>query len=420
MNPDVPGCLAAESDFGSVNPEDSRVAARSAVHRGDQRPRNESEVHEPRGQVGRKIDMLDCRFLVPLQIRQRPLALSLHSGRRHVDTMFHITVSRIPCRKSIAITDFKICVLQSQAVSEGAPKQSYSRGEVCRLLGVSPAVLEAWEARGLLARQDEYLFRDLIALRTLQELRRKRFRPERVSQALESLRERLSHIRNPLTELKILTDGRRLMVAVEGQKMEAISGQLVLDFDRAELNRLLQFPARHSEEEGRKETLRKSESQRWFDKGLELESAGAPPAQILLAYRRAVEIDPDNWAAHVNLGTNFFHLKKWADAEQHYKRAIEVNPRYAMAHFNLANLYDEKGDWVSALEHYLLALQIQPGYPDAHYNLALLYQTRGELLKAVRHWKAYLKADPTGYWAGIARRELAKLREGTILEGNGR
>ena len=305
-------------------------------------------------------------------------------------------------------------------MAEGGPKQSYSREEVCRLLGVRVGVLEGWEGRGLIARQDEYLFRDLIALRTLQELRRKRFSPERVGKAIESLRERLRHIRNPLTELKILTNGRRLTVSVEGQKMEAISGQLLLDFDRAELNRLLQFPAKRAERDGRVEILRKSESQRWFDKGLELENSGAPPDQIVTAYQRAVEMDPDNWAAHVNLGTTYFHLKKWHEAQEHYGKAIQVNPRYALAHFNLANLHDEQGNWESALEHYLLALQSQADYADAHYNLALLYQTHGEPLKAVRHWKAYLKVDPTGYWAGIARRELAKLREGTILEGASR
>lgn len=311
-------------------------------------------------------------------------------------------------------------MLQSLAVAESAPKQSYSRDEVCRLLGVTPAVLEGWEARGLLARQDEYRFHDLIALRTLQELRRKRFHPDRVGKIIASLRQRLSHIRNPLTELKILTDGRRLAVAVEGQKMEPISGQLLLDFDRAELSRLLQFPAKRAEQDGRRETLRKSESQRWFDKGLELENASASPSQIIAAYQRAIEMDAANWAAHVNIGTTYFHLKKWQEAEQHYRKAIEVNPRYALAHFNLANLFDERGGWEGALEHYLLALQIQPDYADAHYNIALLYQTHGEPLKAVRHWKAYLKVDPSGYWAGIARRELAKLRAGAILEGSGR
>jgi tetratricopeptide (TPR) repeat protein len=80
-------------------------------------------------------------------------------------------------------------------------------------------------------------------------------------------------------------------------------------------------------------------------------------------------------------------------------------------------LYDERGERVQALAHYEAALRISPNYADAHYNLALLYQGSNQPMKAVRHWTAYLKLDPSSHWSAIARRELAKLRETTILPG---
>ena len=70
-----------------------------------------------------------------------------------------------------------------------------------------------------------------------------------------------------------------------------------------------------------------------------------------------------------------------------------------------------------ALDQYLQALKKNPRYADAHYNLALLYQTAGETMKAVLHWKAYLKIDSGSDWAIIARRELAKLKDATIVRG---
>jgi tetratricopeptide (TPR) repeat protein len=88
-----------------------------------------------------------------------------------------------------------------------------------------------------------------------------------------------------------------------------------------------------------------------------------------------------------------------------------------LAHFDLANLYDERGERARALAHYEAALRISPNYADAHYNLALLYQGSNQPMKAVRHWTAYLKLDPSSHWSAIARRELAKLRETTILPG---
>jgi tetratricopeptide (TPR) repeat protein len=303
-------------------------------------------------------------------------------------------------------------------VAEAAPQRAYTRNEVCRLLGVSESVLEGWESNGFVAPRDRYDFPDLIALQTLRQLRRNRVRPERIRRMINSLKSKLQGVSDPLTELKVFTDGRKLAVRVGNQKMEPLTGQLLLDFDREQIARLLQFPSKAADEElARAIAARRMESERWFEKALELEQTGAPPEQIIPAYQHAVEFDPEFSAAHVNLGTLYYHLRKWDLAEKHYLRAVEVRPDYPLAHFNLGNLYDELNDWARALERYLIALRLQPDYSDAHYNLALLFQSHGENIKAVRHWRAYLKLDPAGYWAGIARRELAKLRQETIIPG---
>ncbi|MBI5281855.1 MAG: tetratricopeptide repeat protein [Candidatus Solibacter usitatus] len=299
-----------------------------------------------------------------------------------------------------------------------ATKRSYSRDEVCRLLGLREATIEQWESHGFLPRAETYAFRDLVALKALRELKHKRIPPQRICLILKSLRAKLTHIVDPLSELKIFSDGRRLAVQVDGAKMEPISGQLLLDFDREELRRLLQFPGKRADDTLAQAVVsRMLESAKWFDRGVELEHTGAPPDQIIAAYRKALEHDPDSAAPHVNLGTVFFHQKNWRDAEAHYRAAIQLNPDYALAHFNLGNLHDELNDPAAALASYLRALEIQPTYADAHYNVALLCQGKGDTMRAVRHWRAYLKLDPAGYWASIARRELSRLRQETIVGG---
>jgi tetratricopeptide (TPR) repeat protein len=162
---------------------------------------------------------------------------------------------------------------------------------------------------------------------------------------------------------------------------------------------------------------RRQDAEQWFEKGLDLEQTGAPMDDIIAAYRKAIEIDPASAGALVNLGTVYFNSRNWREAERYYRAALEIDPEYALAHFNLGNLFDEKGDRAAALAHYESALRIHPGYADAHYNVALLYQATGQNLKAVRHWKLYLKVDPGSSWANIARRELAKLRDATIVGG---
>jgi len=304
-------------------------------------------------------------------------------------------------------------------VPSGPAKQNYTRREVCRLLEVSERQLGSWEKQGLVPRLESFAFSDLIALRTLVRLRADRVPPARIRKAVSALRQKLGNVADPLKELRIYAEGKKVTVQLGGSRMEPVSGQLLLDFDRAELNKLLAFPRGRQEATGRATAAaRRLEASLWFERALELEQRGAPVEEAIAAYQTALEHDPDSAGTLVNLGTIYFHLRRWDEAERNYRRALEVDPGYALAHFNLANLYDEKNDRAEALLHYMMALRLDPHYGDAHYNLALLYQASGQALRAVRHWKSYLKLDPNSPWAAIARQELEKLRRATVLSGS--
>ncbi len=303
------------------------------------------------------------------------------------------------------------------AAAASITKQAYSRKEVCRLLGVSARQVKSWEKQSFVPPSDSYTFPDLLALRTLLGLRKAKIPVSQIRRAIAALRDRLRDIANPLTELKLYSEGKKIHVQFEGTKMESVSGQLLLDFDKAEIEKLLTFPPK-KEKTDKNGGKKRFEAERWFETGLELEQTGAPVAEIIHAYEQAVELDPASAGALVNLGTVYFNARAMRDAERHYRRALEVDPNYALAHFNLGNLFDEKGDRTKALGHYTKALQIHPAYADAHYNVALIYQSLGKTMEAVRHWTAYLKIDPNSSWAAIAKRELGKLRDSTIVRGN--
>jgi tetratricopeptide (TPR) repeat protein len=305
-------------------------------------------------------------------------------------------------------------------VSVEPTKQAYSRAEVRRLLDVSERQLRSWEKQEFLAPAEFFDFTDLLALRTLVGLRANKIPTAQIRIALTALRKRLVHVRNPLTELKIYSQGKKIRVQLDGQKMEPITGQLLLNFDEVEIKKLFSFPAAPAEEVSRAGLHKKrKEAELWFEKGLSLEQEGAPLDEVIDAYKRASEIDPTSAGALVNLGTVYFNLRSWRDAERHYRRALEVDPEYALAHYNLGNLFDEKGDRNKALHHYQAAVHLHPNYADAHYNLALVYQSLNQPWRAVQHWRKYLKLDPGSTWADIARRELEKLRQSTIVRGAG-
>jgi tetratricopeptide (TPR) repeat protein len=290
-----------------------------------------------------------------------------------------------------------------------APKEAYSRADVRRQFGISERQLKSWEREDLIPAVETYSFSDLISIQTLLKLREHHIRSRQIGRALVSLRQKLNWVKQPLSELRIVSDGRKIAVHVAGQKMEAISGQILFDFDASSLGVVAAFPERT------RPASRIREAEAWFQKGLELEETGAPVEQAIEAYRQALEMNPEAAGALVNLGTICYRQRKLTEAETYYRDAIEADPDYPLAHFNLGNLYDEQGRLDEAFRYYRRALGLSPNYADAHFNLALLCERTGDNLKAVHHWKAYLKLDASGQWADIARRQLDRLRQATLI-----
>ena len=142
-----------------------------------------------------------------------------------------------PCRRSARNRKW-----YTFTVPASATKQAYSRAEVCRKFGVSAQQLRAWERQNLISSTGSFSFSDILALRTLIALRASKIPAAQIRQALHALRTKLKEYSIPLTEVKIYSQGRKIQVQFAGQKMEPISGQLLLDFDRAEINKLTAFP----------------------------------------------------------------------------------------------------------------------------------------------------------------------------------
>jgi tetratricopeptide (TPR) repeat protein len=291
-----------------------------------------------------------------------------------------------------------------------APNEVYSRADVRRKFGLSERQLRSWEREELLSPAKTYTFSDLIAIQALLKLRENHIQPRQIGRALASLRKKLDWVKEPLAELNIVSDGKKIAVRFGGQKMEAISGQILFDFDTASLGGVTAFPER------KRSVNRMRESEAWFQKGLELEETGAPITQAIEAYRKVLELNPEAAGALVNLGTIYYRQRKFTEAEKYYSEAITADPAYPLAQFNLGNLYDEQGRVLEAMDHYRRALQLNPQYADAHFNIALLCERNGEALKAVHHWKCYLKLDNNGQWAEIARRQLDRLRQATVIQ----
>src|ERR1019366_3054633 len=123
------------------------------------------------------------------------------------------------------------------------PAGAYRREDVRRIADVTERQLRSWEKQGLVEPQENFGFSDLLALKTLKKLRELHITPKQIQRAITSLKSRLEGIDRPLAQLRITAEGRKITVHVAGDRMEPISGQLLLNFDAKEIERLRSFPA---------------------------------------------------------------------------------------------------------------------------------------------------------------------------------
>ncbi len=283
--------------------------------------------------------------------------------------------------------------------------QDFSRADVRRILKIPESSLRSWERHGLCETSGRFAFPDLAALRTIKRLRESQIPPKRIHASLAALKDRIG-VDRPLSELKLTPAGRVVTVDLANVKMEAISGQLLLDFEPVAAEERVAVVERP---ESPVSSRHVEEAESWFQRGLEIEERNGDGAEAVKAYTRSLELNPRAAGAWVNLGTLRYREGDLEEAERLYRRALEVSDEYALAHFNLGNVCEESGRLEEARERYEHALKLNPSYADAHYNLALVYERRNEHMRAVRHWQAYLKLDPGSPWAGIARRQLKSL-----------
>ncbi len=112
------------------------------------------------------------------------------------------------------------------------------------------------------------------------------------------------------------------------------------------------------------------------------------------AYRRALEIDPDNEQIYNKLGMMAFQAADMARARAAFSEAIRLSPRFIDARLNLAITYHQTGHLKAAKQLYESILSIEPGHLQALNNLAAIYLQLGDRQRARYHAARALDIDP--------------------------
>lgn len=277
----------------------------------------------------------------------------------------------------------------------------FSTEHVQRILGLTAKQLDYWDRLRLVSPQKEqgnrfYDFRDLISLRTVKQLVEEGVPASRLRHALLALREKLSQVHTPLAELRVLSDGKDILVEHGGARLEPLSGQFALNFETSELRDRVRVIAKQG-----------PNADDWLATALEYDAGAETRAEAIDAYEHALCIDPRKLDALLNCGTLCYEEGNLKKAAEYFSRALQVDPENALAHFNLGSVLEEVGRLEAARLHLRNAVRLDPDYPDAHYNLAFVCGKLGAQNEAQRHWQAYVDLDPASPWCSYARQQLA-------------
>ena len=119
-------------------------------------------------------------------------------------------------------------------------------------------------------------------------------------------------------------------------------------------------------------------------------------------FRNAVNINPDFFEAHMQLG-QIFHLLGDSLALIYYNNALNLKPVDEMALYNKALFYQSILDWNNALNTYAELHKISPFHSSGHYNLGFIHMELGLHDIAANNFSDAIYSDSEFYEAYYSR-----------------
>jgi hypothetical protein len=233
-----------------------------------------------------------------------------------------------------------------------------------------------------------FTLQDLMLLRTAHGLQSQAIPPRRILRSLSRLKATLPP-ELPLTGLRITAVGADVAVRDRSGRLQADSGQLLLDFDVAPVAGTVAILQRRVDIAGSAPAPVEDtpDPRALYEEALALETADPPAAEA--TYLQALALAPDLEDAYLNLGAMLDAGSRYAELLRLCDAALRHCPASALLHYNRGVALDHLGQPEQAAASYERSLELDPRLADAHFNLAQLHQQAGDERGALRHYSAY-------------------------------
>jgi tetratricopeptide (TPR) repeat protein len=146
-----------------------------------------------------------------------------------------------------------------------------------------------------------------------------------------------------------------------------------------------------------------------FDEGVQLSNAGNHD-EAIVKFNEAIAIIPTCYNCYNNIAYSYTAKKDYANAETAYKKSIEVKPDDAAAYVGLAGIYFNTGKAADAKPLVEKAITLDASNADAHYIYGMTLVAENPA-KAKTEFEEFVKLAPTAPNAAIAKSLITELEK---------
>lgn len=140
-------------------------------------------------------------------------------------------------------------------------------------------------------------------------------------------------------------------------------------------------------------TTAASQAATHFNTAVELHSEGRI-VEAIVAYDRAIELDPALALAYHRRGTAYHELRQYEQAIPDFDVALRLDPQYTAAYYNRGISYRRLGQYQRAIQDFDQVLRLNPLYAPGYYNRGRAYDQLGDPHRAIQDYGDAIDLNP--------------------------
>ena len=127
--------------------------------------------------------------------------------------------------------------------------------------------------------------------------------------------------------------------------------------------------------------------------------------------RQALKIMPKSIAAMVSLGEVYRRQKKYTEGEKVLEEALKIDGTSWQSNFTLGRIYWELKDIVKAGKYVARTIELQPNVAEAHLLAGNIFIRAGLPSNALVEYQEYMRLAPNGEFAAQTQTLIEKIRK---------